>query len=209
LEARIHSIVRHPDGTLFAGNNVLRSQAAEWELLDIPSRFNYTVETIGITSGGSVFVTTSRKETFRSDDTGRTWTNVTEGLPDLEIRDFISSGDKIYAATVGLGMYQMENTATSIARQPDHMPTQIQLLENYPNPFNPQTTIPYTIRESGPVRVTIYNVTGQKVTDLVNQVQAAGSYQAVFDATRFSSGVYIYRLQTKNFTQSRKMLLIK
>jgi hypothetical protein len=83
------------------------------------------------------------------------------------------------------------------------------LEQNYPNPFNPSTTIKYSIPEDGFVKLAVYNLLGEEVVSLVNIEQKAGRYEVVFDASRLSSGVYMYRLESKNFLSIKKMLLVK
>ncbi len=83
------------------------------------------------------------------------------------------------------------------------------LEQNYPNPFNPSTTIKYSIQEDGFVKLAVYNLLGEEITMLVNNELKAGRYEIVFDASRFSSGVYIYRLESKNFLSIKKMVLVK
>jgi hypothetical protein len=83
------------------------------------------------------------------------------------------------------------------------------LEQNYPNPFNPSTTIKYSIPEDGFVKLAVYNLLGEEITTLINNEQKAGRYEVVFDASRFSSGVYIYRLESKNFLSIKKMVLVK
>jgi len=88
-------------------------------------------------------------------------------------------------------------------------PITFELMQNYPNPFNPATTIQYSIAETEKVELTIYNVLGQQVVTLVNEVQNPGTYQATFDASHLSSGVYIYRIQAGDFVESKRMMFIK
>jgi PKD repeat protein len=89
------------------------------------------------------------------------------------------------------------------------LPDRITLEENYPNPFNPSTTISYAIPQAGQVRVEIYNVLGQVVSTLVNEYQPAGFYQVDWNADGFASGVYFYRLTVGNFVETKKMILAK
>ncbi|HLG33072.1 MAG TPA: T9SS type A sorting domain-containing protein, partial [Ignavibacteriaceae bacterium] len=88
-------------------------------------------------------------------------------------------------------------------------PIEYVLEQNYPNPFNPNTTIKYSIPEDGFVKLAVYNLLGEEVTTLVNNTQKAGRYEVGFDGSELSSGVYIYRIETSNFTSSKKLMLMK
>lgn len=83
------------------------------------------------------------------------------------------------------------------------------LEQNYPNPFNPSTTIKYSLAERSAVTLKVYDVLGNEVANLVNTTQEAGSHSINFDASSLSSGLYIYTLNTGNFTSSKKMMLLK
>jgi photosystem II stability/assembly factor-like uncharacterized protein len=83
------------------------------------------------------------------------------------------------------------------------------LKQNYPNPFNPVTTISYQIKEPGLVQLKVFNVLGQEVSVLVNEVKSEGSYSINFDASNLPTGVYIYSLRVNNFIQNNKMSLLK
>ncbi len=83
------------------------------------------------------------------------------------------------------------------------------LEQNYPNPFNPSTKIKYHVSETGSVKLSIYSVLGEEVAVLVDGLVQAGSYEVTFDASNLPSGAYIYRLQTGNTVQAKKMLLMK
>ena len=85
----------------------------------------------------------------------------------------------------------------------------IELSQNYPNPFNPATNIKYQIANDGFVNLTVYNSLGEKVAVLVNEQKPAGSYNITFNASNLPSGIYVYRLKSGNFIQSKKMLLLK
>jgi len=83
------------------------------------------------------------------------------------------------------------------------------LEQNYPNPFNPGTTINYSLAERSAVTLKVYDVLGNEVANLVNTNQEAGQHSINFDASSLSSGLYIYTLNTGNFTSSKKMMLLK
>jgi hypothetical protein len=88
-------------------------------------------------------------------------------------------------------------------------PNEYFLAQNYPNPFNPSTNIKFGLREAGFVSLKIYDVLGNEVAALVNEYKTAGNYEISFNSTQLSSGTYIYRLVTNNFTETRKMILEK
>ena len=89
------------------------------------------------------------------------------------------------------------------------VPTNYILHQNYPNPFNPYTKIRYDIRKSSQVRLVIFDITGKVTGEMVNQRQNPGTYEYTLDGKNLSSGVYFYRLQTEDFIDTKKMMLIK
>ena len=87
-------------------------------------------------------------------------------------------------------------------------------ISNYPNPFNPTTTINYSLKENSKVELDIYNIKGQKVKSLVNEVLPAGEYSVIWDGRdsndkRVSSGIYFYKLKAGDFQRVRKMILLR
>ena len=89
------------------------------------------------------------------------------------------------------------------------LPKDFQLSQNYPNPFNPSTTISYALPVPSDVKLTVYTLTGQEVVTLVNATQGVGKYEVPFDAASLASGLYLYRLETGTFSETRLMSLIK
>ena len=88
-------------------------------------------------------------------------------------------------------------------------PSKYTLEQNYPNPFNPSTKISYSLPKATHVSLKVYDVLGNEITTLVNKNQSAGNYKVNFDASNLTSGVYFYKISTNNFSQVRKMMLIK
>lgn len=101
------------------------------------------------------------------------------------------------------------STVTDTKSKKEHLPSEFKLEQNYPNPFNPSTVISYHLPEAGSVKLKIYNLLGEEIALLVNQQQPAGTYKVNWNASGLTSGVYIYRLEAKNFTQTKKMILAK
>jgi len=83
------------------------------------------------------------------------------------------------------------------------------LYNNYPNPFNPSTTIKYSVAEKSFVSLKIYNIAGSEVASIVNREQTAGEYEVNFNARELTSGVYLYKLQAGSFVETKKMILMK
>ncbi len=81
--------------------------------------------------------------------------------------------------------------------------------QNYPNPFNPFTKINYELRVTNYAKLVVYDVIGKEVVTLVNEKQSPGTYQVEFDAGSLTSGIYFYRLTSGDFTDTRRMMLIK
>ena len=88
-------------------------------------------------------------------------------------------------------------------------PENYALEQNYPNPFNPATTISYSIPSTSHVRLSVFNILGQEIAVLINEVREAGINSVSFSGADLAGGVYFYRLSTENFTQIKKMLLVK
>ncbi|MBK7632776.1 MAG: T9SS type A sorting domain-containing protein [Ignavibacteriales bacterium] len=107
--------------------------------------------------------------------------------------------------------YWQIDTTISITGISDAEPLPIYytLDQNFPNPFNPVTTIKYQIPHRSNVSLKIYDIIGNEVADLINEEQEVGFYNIDFDASKFSSGVYFYRIQAGSFVQTRKMILLK
>ena len=100
-------------------------------------------------------------------------------------------------------------TLTGVAMSQQSLPQRYTVSQNFPNPFNPSTTIQFALPRSGHVTLKVYNLLGQEVSTLVDDVREAGNYTVRFDASRLASGVYFYRLQSGSFSVVKKMALLK
>jgi len=97
----------------------------------------------------------------------------------------------------------------SIEKYSNFIPLKFSLHQNYPNPFNPVTKIKFDLPKSSNAKLIIYDLLGREVTTLVNEQLKPGSYEAEWDGTNFASGIYFYSLVTDDFTETKKMVLIK
>lgn len=96
-----------------------------------------------------------------------------------------------------------------LANQEASMDLDYKLSQNYPNPFNPSTILNYKLKEASFVNLTVYNSIGESVAELVNQRQEQGNYSIEFNASNLPSGIYFYKLQTDNFSDVKKMILLR
>lgn len=112
--------------------------------------------------------------------------------------------DAVYLAKTEL-FTSIEDNEGVLSEQPQRM----RLHQNYPNPFNPSTQIEFSLSEATNVSLNIYTILGQHVSTLVNEQMSTGVHQVNFDGSSLSSGVYIYRLTTDNYSEVRQMSLIK
>jgi len=110
---------------------------------------------------------------------------------------------------VGIDNVEIIYGTVDVEENEAKLPTEYALNQNYPNPFNPSTVISYALPKQEMVTLSIYNILGEEVAELVNEMQSAGNYKVNFDASKLSTGAYIYRLQAGNFIQTKKMLLLK
>ncbi len=139
------------------------------------------------------------------------------GLLDLEGQAAIEPGTRQilkipgHCEVVGALACDAQFTAVSVylAAKSTGVPDGFELRQNYPNPFNPETHISFALPTAGHVKVDIVNILGQTVSTLVNGHLDAGEHAVVFDGKEFASGIYLYRLTTDGFTDTRKMILLK
>ncbi|QQS36625.1 MAG: T9SS type A sorting domain-containing protein [Ignavibacteriales bacterium] len=166
---------------------------------------------------------------FKSDGTGRTH-NVPATLPeddsysplwvvniydnaDFDMVHDLASAQMANILAAGAAIVNcpivLNESATSVEETGEGIPENFELGQNFPNPFNPSTTIKFSLPSNEFVSLKIFNSIGQEVSELVNQTLPAGSYSINFDAENLSSGIYFYTLSSNNFKSTKKMLLLK
>jgi len=148
---------------------------------------------------------------LKTTDGGNNWINqpssVTVDLNSISFQSdligyVVGDSGKVLKTTNG-------GISINIKRINELIPDNYILEQNYPNPFNPSTNIRYEIPKTGFVKLVIFNVLGREIETLVNEKQTAGTYETTFNASQYPSGVYFYRLTTDNFSDTKKMLMIK
>lgn len=150
---------------------------------------------------------------FVSTTGGNNWVAFQDGVDDAMLVMDLSispSNRKLRAVTHGRGVFErdMLDPAMNISGETELVET-YRLEQNFPNPFNPNTTIRYNIPKSSDVKLEVYDLTGRKVSTLVNAVQSPGTYQVNFNAQMLSSGMYFYKLEAGEFVEVRKMVVVR
>lgn len=143
---------------------------------------------------------------------GASWVQLGTGLPNSPVFDLIyhQASFKLVAATHGRSMFEVDisnlpsginnNTVTA---------NDFLLKQNYPNPFNPETNISYELKQKAFVTLKVFDLSGKEVAVLVNGIKSSGSYNVKFSGADLSSGLYFYKLESGEFSEVKKMMLIK
>lgn len=105
--------------------------------------------------------------------------------------------------------HPLVNVVLGVANELPGIPETYALAQNFPNPFNPSTSIRFSIPEAGFVTLKIFSTLGEEVASVLSEYKNAGNYEVNFDASKLTSGVYIYKITSGNFTASKKMMLMK
>lgn len=121
-----------------------------------------------------------------------------------------TQNDYFYASDIEgyLTVLRLDSVSTGVSGSPT-IPAGFSLEQNYPNPFNPETTIRYSVEGPEWVELRVFDILGREVSTLVNGRKETGSYEAIWDASGFPSGVYLYRLQAGGMVESRRMVVAK
>ncbi len=146
------------------------------------------------------------KTIHRSTNNGLTWStdSTSQELWDIAIS---KTGTSLWAVGEFGSIYSNNGTITNVIS--NSIPLSIFLNQNYPNPFNPSTKIKFNILKNSFVELTVFDSSGRLIKKLLNESLQAGTYESVFDGSGIPSGVYFYTLKTNEFTETKKMILLK
>lgn len=147
---------------------------------------------------------------IRTTNGGDSWESFNSGLASGSCGFVLGcNSEGILFAGTETGFYRTIESTTDVTEYEQIIPTEFTLFQNFPNPFNPSTTIKYNLPQSGNVTLKIYDLLGSEVTTLIDEEKLAGSYESNFDGSELSSGTYFYSLQSGDFIDTKKMILIK
>ncbi|MDW7679134.1 MAG: YCF48-related protein, partial [bacterium] len=162
--------------------------------------------------GQTGYATGNNGVILKTEDGGDSWTEdvnpITGEVVYLYGSKFMPNGDYYAFGSMGY-ILKMPHRESSV-NVAEHSPIKdFSLHHNYPNPFNPSTTISYELPGRSAVKLTVFNAMGQQIAILVDSNKDAGSYQINWEAANMPSGIYFYRLEAEGFSQTKKMLLLK
>lgn len=161
-------------------------------------------------SGTNVFAGTNGGGVFLSTNNGTSWTAVNNGLTNTDVLSLAVSGTNLFAGTYGSSVWRSPlSELISVKSLSTEVPEQFSLSQNYPNPFNPVTNLEFGISDLGFVSLKVYDILGKEVVTLVNEKLSPGNYKVQFDGSNLSSGVYLFRIESGDFVETKRMLLVK
>ncbi len=211
IGSAISSLASSSDGILYTGtreDGVFRS--TDYGNTFIPVNSGLTDNHIGpltINSLGHIFAVTD-SGVYRSTNYGNNWIQI--GLKGITVRSLlINFGGYIFAGSDDGTMYRSIQSTTQVEEIGKEIPSSFALKQNYPNPFNPATTIEFDIPSSSFVSLKVYNVAGQEVAVLMNKELPAGSHKIEWNAKNLSNGMYFYKLETREYQETKKLILMK
>lgn len=235
-EHNFNSIAVNYAGTIFAATGDLNTTDLMGDILarskdggetwEIPYTFGTSSYGLVINSLGHLFLGRYRS-VWVSTNKGEAWDIKAAGLQTgfgILISYGVNSQGYVFAGQEGGYVYRTNYSTIGITKLGENIPVSYSLHQNYPNPFNPVTNIKFEIPllrgvparlrngQEGrgvPIKLIIYDILGKEVEVLINKEMSPGTYEAEWDASGYSSGVYFYTLSTESFSQTRKMVLIK
>lgn len=202
------------DSTIFVattGNGVFRSTNNGMNWSDVNTGILDPIVTSLAVSGGNVLVGTVLGYVHLSTNSGASWSLIASGLPFPKSINSLAVGESfLFAGTAGLGVWRrpLSEIITSLAASDTSTPSRYSLEQNFPNPFNPSTTISYELPTASTISLRIFNTLGQLVVTLLEEKKEAGYHQARWIAN-VPSGIYFCRLQAGAFVQTKKMILLR
>ena len=205
------SIAQNSFGDIFVGTNqgVYRSTNAGTSWIKDVSGLTDGALSLAI-YGGTTVLAGGYRSVSRSNNLGQTWAPFTAGIENSQINDLVfGNSGVLFASAEHLGVYRTTSSVTSIENAEFKQVKDFTLNQNFPNPFNPSTKISWQSPVSSHQTLKVFDVLGNEVATLVDEVKSAGIYEIEFDAENLSSGIYFYKLQTGSLIETKKMILLR
>jgi hypothetical protein len=196
-------------------------QSGSWVVVPKPAALstNAFISAFSIDSSGALFAAFTdgypsiSKGVFFTTDWGVSWTYA--GGDSILVSHLVSYGDTTYALTSGHGAFLFTRSPATTVEERRVVPQTFALDQNYPNPFNPSTAITYQLPAVSRVTLTVFDILGREVARLSDKIETPGAHTTTWNADRYASGVYFYRLEAvpvsggRSFVATKKLLLLK
>ena len=165
---------------------------------------------ISSTGNGTLVVKMSLRTTASSFDLSQPLNLTWKGSADGGFYTKISAYVGIFIQDISTyATHSIDTNTVSISQFNSAVPSEYKIFQNYPNPFNPSTKIRFDVPENSKIKLSVFDVAGKELDVLLNDKLTPGSYEFKWDATGYSSGVYFYRIESNDFIETKRMLLIK
>jgi hypothetical protein len=183
------------------------NNGSNWTLTSLSKRYVYSMAVIGT----NIFASTEQG-IYLSKDNGASWTKKNEGLSSSIIDGLrlVVSDNFIFASSLNTSVWRRSIVdIINVRLISTEVPSSYELKQNFPNPFNPVTKIIFSLPNNSHIALKIYDMQGKEIALLINEELKNGTYEYLFNGEYFPSGVYFYRMETPEFSQSKVMVLVK
>ncbi len=210
-----HSLAVDPDDRIFLGTTYFTYPGGVYGSTDSGSTwtnlglFNVNhIFSVATNQDGHIFAGSNDSGVYISTDHGLSWNKLNPFT--LFVTSLaVAPTNYLFVGSSGGDVVRTDLSITSTDEELQSTPTNVYLGQNYPNPYNPITSIHYYLSKRAVVKLEVYNLFGQKIATLVEEEKGPGEYAIEFNGSFFSSGVYFYRMQAGSFVETKKMLMIK
>lgn len=192
-------------GGFYGGVHLSTNSGTSWSQITLDGITVYSMTFFG----NNVFAGTYQSGIYLSANKGSSWTEINQGLGKITVKALHVKDNYIYAGTENGVWRRLMSEITAVEKISSEIPSQFNLFQNYPNPFNPSTIIKYELKTQSHVKLSISNILGETVLRAVDNFQPAGFYQYEFNASNLSSGFYFCKLAVGNYSETKKMVLIR
>jgi photosystem II stability/assembly factor-like uncharacterized protein len=205
----IQAIEVNDAGNIFLGlyGGIMRSidSGATWNFYPVSSSYVYSIT---FNAAQDVFAGTYNG-VYQSRNNGSSWTFV--GLNSGSVLSLMfDSTQNLIAGIYQNGVYRSEQPVLDVKTESSEIPASTKLYPNFPNPFNPFTTINFAVKNSGRVKIIVYNTLGQALANVLDEIKEPGSYSVQWNGSAYASGLYFYRMEVNGVVVDfRKMILMK
>lgn len=199
-----HGYIGGAGGTIL----VTSDAGATWNIRNVGF---YTITSVAAVHADTVFAVSEDGPggtIYRSVDHGTTWSAQWRNTQAFQSISFINSSTGFTAGDSGQIFRSSVSGTTDVRRSSDRSP-KYHLEQNFPNPFNPSTTVSFQLQKDGRVTVKIYDLMGKHISTLVDQHSSAGSYSVQWNANGLSSGTYLMRMEAGEFSETKSVVLMK